>query len=103
MSEEVKDTQKKIVSTMSVLLNCSEIFKIVFGSENPEKNFILSALSLFYSTSNYNTFSNSSLVKVNDITECLIAESSKIIKKLAQNNTNTTQNENIKSDFIIYS
>jgi len=97
---KVKETQKKITSTISIILNCNEVFKVVFGSENPEKNFILSALSLFYSSSNYNSFTNSSLVKINDITQCLIDESSKIINKISQNNTNSIQNENLKNDFM---
>jgi len=93
-------TQNNIVNTLKVILNCTEIFKIVFGDENPKKSFILTALSLFYSTSNYNTFGTTSFIDVNDITQCLIKESSKIIEKILKNSTDPTENNNLKKDFI---
>lgn len=98
--DKLKQTQVVIVESLTRLLNCSEIFKIFFGVENPSETILISALSLYYSSSNINLFTPEKMLKIKELNECLIKASPDLLKKMSNNTLNNTKTELIKNDYL---
>jgi hypothetical protein len=97
--------QNKIADRLTDILNCSKIFESIFGSESPSEQLILSALSLYYSTSNYDIFTNQSLYQLADLQTCLISKGPQIISDIKSYNqtkdqVNNSLIEDTKKDFV---
>ncbi len=99
-TEKLKETQKAVVAKVAEILDCKEIFKTIFGVENPTEKMLFSALTIYYSTANSAYFESDNMMKMKNVTSCFVENSPDFLTKISNNTENKTNLEIIKNDYL---
>jgi hypothetical protein len=95
------DSKKQIIDNLNSIINCNKIDGSIFSRGDADSMLILSSMALFYSTSNYETFSNSSFTETNKMQDCFVNQGNSILKKIADKYSGNRQKiTNITNDYL---
>lgn len=98
--QNLKETNKVMVEKIAEILDCQKIYKTIFGVENSSEKLLLSALTVYYSTANFAYFDSNSLMKMKNVTCCMLKESPEFLSKISNEKENQLNLKIVGSDYL---
>jgi hypothetical protein len=97
----LRNSQERVTDKLAQVLKCETLKSIIFGNDEPDKIFSLSAASLLYQTSNSELYINQTLLKISNISQCLSEQGSIFFDELNEKlKTKSELFKNVTEDYI---
>jgi len=99
-NENLKKAENRVIDTLTDILNCNNISSTIKNVENPSDDMLMSALAVYFTTSNGDFFDKNKLLKMNQVSKCLIKYSPNLMNKLYKTDENKTYFDIYKHDYL---
>ncbi len=96
----LKESQKALIKEVAEILNCKNLPKLIFGEENPNEKIFIYSLLLYYTTFNYEYFDTEEMIKMKDISEWFVSNSTNVVKVISDKIEDKSKFEERKKDYL---